>query len=119
MKLNQKYIKRPKNDNIKLQKNDDDFMKDSTNQAKAEIILQHRADSKNWTKQEFITHARKRGFLKTEQDRKIVESIVQKKGFKNIESKKSSPRRFPILTGLARANTPFRRESKKHYKKFF
>jgi hypothetical protein len=84
-------IKRPKKDNLMLQKKDNDFMKDSYNEASAEYILKDRVNMFD-SKEAFINHASKRGYLKTEKDKKIVESVLKKSGLKSNPNLKKKRR---------------------------
>lgn len=77
--LNQ--IKRPEKEvNIK---DAEKFMKSSSNQDGAEFMLRQKAKDKNWTRQEFIEHAKKHGYLKTEKDAQIVQHVIKKEKIKD------------------------------------
>lgn len=65
-----------KNDIVK--KTAEKFMQGSSNQDGAEYLLQQKIKDKDWTRQEFIEHAKKHGYLKTEKDAQIVEHVVRK-----------------------------------------
>jgi len=76
--LNQ--IKNPGNELNK--KTAEKFMRGSSHQMGAEYMLLNKADQKNWTRQEFIEHAKKHGYLKTEKDAQILEHVIKKKKIK-------------------------------------
>ena len=79
LKLNKDLIRRPLKDSQLIVKKDVDFMSGLTNQAMAEAILQGKIDDGQFNYQEeFIEYARRRGYLKTEMDRKIVEHLLIK-----------------------------------------
>ena len=87
-------LKRPKNDNPFLQKKDKKFMKDSYNQDSAEYVLRKRVEwmkdkGISLSKESFIKYAARHGFLKTEKDKQIVDSVIKKEKLKtNIYHKK-------------------------------
>jgi len=95
-------IKRPPNNNDFLEKNDADFMKDSHNRDKAFVMLRMRAQrrkAKGMTREEFIDYARRRGFLKTEKDRQIVEDIIKKENLPHDKFYHRKPKRVRKLMG--------------------
>ena len=75
--LRNQNLRRPKNDNAAIQLADNLFMKDSYAQSSVEYILLDRAKRFSIL-EEFADHCRRRGYMKTETDRKIVDSVIRK-----------------------------------------
>lgn len=71
-------VRRPAKDTQFLRKNDEDFMKKMRIQNHARAWLLNKLKMKIWTKEEFIEHCKKRGYLKTPTDKKILEDVLRK-----------------------------------------
>jgi len=109
----------------KVQKNANDFMKDSGHQDHAQLLVKRdvgELKEMGFTKEEVVEKMAKKGFLKTETDRKILEGEIRKvkeNPERYRENKQKEIKHQRLVEGFIRQSQQSQQNRPKPIKRYF